>query len=112
MKGRSLSQSRLLFPAPPRYGGRGEAGMAIERSNPRDLAARAARRRAERPTPRQSDDVWRRETYCLPRPQAREKALEWFDHYPKAAYMTEIEFWRELEDGRIEFTIRRLPSAD
>jgi hypothetical protein len=26
--------------------------------------------------------------------------------------MTEIEFWRELDDGRIEFTIRRLPSAD
>jgi hypothetical protein len=26
--------------------------------------------------------------------------------------MTEIEFWRELADGRIEFTIRRLPSAD
>ena len=44
--------------------------------------------------------------------EAREKALEWFDLYPKAAYMTEIEFWRELADGRIEFTIRRLPSAD
>jgi hypothetical protein len=33
-------------------------------------------------------------------------------HYPKAAYMTEIEHWRELPDGRIEFTTRRLPSAD
>jgi hypothetical protein len=29
-----------------------------------------------------------------------------------AAYMTEIEYWRELADGRIEFTIRRLPTAD
>jgi hypothetical protein len=26
--------------------------------------------------------------------------------------MTEIEHWRELPDGRIEFTMRRLPSAD
>jgi len=26
--------------------------------------------------------------------------------------MTEIESWRELCGGRIEFTIRRLPSAD
>jgi hypothetical protein len=48
----------------------------------------------------------------LPRLEARAKAREWFDLYPKAAYMTEIEFWRELSDGQIEFTIRRLPSAD
>jgi hypothetical protein len=86
--------------------------MAIERKKPRNIAERAARRRAARPAQRPAEDIWRRETYCLPRPQAREKALEWFDRYPKAAYMTEIEFWRELADGRIEFTIRRLPSAD
>lgn len=55
---------------------------------------------------------WRRETYTLPRQEARAKAREWFAAFPKAAYMTEIEFWRELADGQIEFTIRRLPSAD
>ena len=44
--------------------------------------------------------------------KARAKAQECFSLYPKAAYMTEVEFWRELEDGRIEFTIRRLSSAD
>jgi hypothetical protein len=55
---------------------------------------------------------WRRATYKLPRSEAREKAQEWFDRFPKAAYMTEIEFWRELEDDVIEFTIRRLPSSD
>ena len=47
----------------------------------------------------------------MPRQEAREKAREWFNRFPKAAYMTEIEWWRELDDGRIEFTIRRLPSA-
>ena len=87
--------------------------MAIEREKPLDIAKRAARRRETRQAgARSTDDAWRRETYCLPRTQAREKAMEWFERYPKSAYMTEIEFWRELADGRIEFTIRRLPSAD
>ena len=56
--------------------------------------------------------TWRRESFRLPRTAAREKAREWFDRFPKAAYMTEIEFWRELDNDMIEFTIRRLPSAD
>ena len=86
--------------------------MAIERGVPLDIAKRAARRREQRQSGGVQDNSWRRETYCLPRPQAREKALEWFERYPNSAYMTEIEFWRELADGRIEFTIRRLPSAD
>jgi hypothetical protein len=85
--------------------------MAIERNNPRELAARVAQRRRQRSSP-QPPDMWRRETYCLPRLQAREKAQEWFDRYPKAAYLTEIEFWRELPDGQIEFVMRRLPTAD
>ena len=50
--------------------------------------------------------------FCLPRLEARQKAREWFERYPKAAYMTEIEFWRELEDDHIEFVMRRLPTAD
>ncbi len=81
--------------------------MAAETKRPGDVAKRAARAlRDER------SHSWRRETYVLTRLDARAKAREWFDLYPKAAYMTEIEAWRELADGRIEFTIRRLPSAD
>lgn len=57
-------------------------------------------------------DGWRRESFTLPRAEARARAREWFDRFPKAAYMTEIEFWRELDDGQIEFVIRRLRSAD
>lgn len=53
-----------------------------------------------------------RETFRLERPKAREKAQEWFDQWPKAAYWTEVESWRPLEDDRIEFTMRRLPTAD
>jgi len=74
---------------------------------PGDVAKRAAQALRE-----DRSRTWRRATFVLARPEARAKAREWFDLYPKAAYMTEIEDWRELSDGRIEFTIRRLPSAD
>jgi hypothetical protein len=86
--------------------------MAIESKRPLDLVERVARRRALRPNREASSDPWRRQTFCLPRLEARAKAREWFERYPKAAYMTEIEFWRELADDRIEFVIRRLPTAD
>ncbi|MCC2109877.1 MAG: hypothetical protein KDJ40_20875 [Hyphomicrobiales bacterium] len=80
------------------------------RAGPGDLARRLGARSRSRP--REQGSAWRRETFRLPRLEARAKAREWFDLYPKAAYMTEIEFWRVCEDGEIEFTIRRLPSAD
>ena len=85
--------------------------MASQSKKPIDLAARVATRRSARPSPA-TDGAWRRESFCLPRSEAREKAREWFERYPKAAYMTEIESWRELSDDRIEFVMRRLPSAD
>jgi hypothetical protein len=77
---------------------------------PADLAGRAAQRFARER--RERAEGFRRETFALPRESARAKAREMFRRFPKAAYMTEIESWRELPDGRIEFTMRRLPSAD
>lgn len=53
-----------------------------------------------------------RQTYRLPREAARLKAREWFSHYPKAAYWTAVESWRRMDGDEIEFTMRRLPSAD
>lgn len=53
-----------------------------------------------------------RETFRLERLHAREKAKEWFDRWPKAAYWTEVESWRQLDGDEIEFTMRRLPTAD
>jgi len=82
--------------------------MMRTRQTPADVAARAAqalRKRAE-------NDSFRRETFALPREQAREKAREMFKRFPKPAYLTEIESWRELPGDVIEFTMRRLPSAD
>jgi len=79
-------------------------------SRPSDLARRTAEAIARRR--RSRADAFRRDTFALPREAARQKAREMFRRFPKAAYMTEIETWRELPDGRIEFTMRRLPTAD
>jgi hypothetical protein len=76
---------------------------------PADIARRSAQALGGRGSSR---DAFRRETFALPRAAAREKAREMFRRFPKAAYMTEIESWRELPGDRIEFTMRRLPSAD
>jgi len=74
---------------------------------PADLARRLAGRGSD-----ESADTWRRESYRLPRNQAQATARDWFERYPKAAYMTEVESWRVLENGLVEFTMRRMPSAD
>jgi hypothetical protein len=86
--------------------------LGVESKRPLDLVQRVAERRARRVGNPAASDSFRRESFCLPRAEARVKAREWFDRYPKAAYMTEIEFWRELADGRIEFVMRRLPTAE
>jgi hypothetical protein len=77
---------------------------------PRDLAGRMAGSRiARRHKP---GDGFVRETHTLPREQARVKARDFLARYPKAGYMSAVESWRELPGGEIEFTMRRLPSAD
>ncbi len=82
---------------------------------PRDLADRMARRRPRQKAGfggRAPADGFLRETFTLPRETARAKARDFLTRYPKAGYMSAVESWRELPDGAIEFTMRRLPSAD
>src|SRR6266404_8547885 len=113
-----MSGKRLIFPF--RRGWQGTRNGSRERyilgvvicvrscdmaSRPRDLADRMARRR-------KFDDGYLRETFSLPREKARAKARDFLARYPKAAYMSSVESWRELPDGDIDFTMRRLPSAD
>ncbi|MBX9739498.1 MAG: hypothetical protein K2X62_05485 [Beijerinckiaceae bacterium] len=86
--------------------------MSFERKMPVDLARSLSERSRNHARARDASDAWRRETFTLPRQQAREKAREFFANFPKQAYMTEIESWRELPDDTIEFTMRRLPTAD
>lgn len=75
---------------------------------PRDLADRMAARRHQA----LADDGYVRETFTLPRDQARVRARAILDRWPAAAYMTAVDSWRELPGGEIEFTMRRLKSAD
>jgi hypothetical protein len=76
---------------------------------PRDLASRMA----ARPKPdKNPDDGYLRATFTLPREAARLRARDFLSRYPKAAYMSSVESWRELPGGDIEFTMRRLASAD
>ncbi len=75
---------------------------------PRDLADRmkAGRRAAK------TDDGYVRETFTQPRADARKTARAFLDRFPKEAYMSEVEAWRELPGDEIEFTMRRLRTAD
>lgn len=72
----------------------------------------ADRRRALRERSTKSSDSWKRETRTLPRDEARAFAKAFLKKYPKAAYWSEVETWRILDGDLIEFTMRRLPSAD
>lgn len=77
---------------------------------PRDLAQRMADRRHG--SHRASDDGFLRETFTLPREEARAKARDYLKQYPAAGYMTAIDRYQVLPDDRVEFTMRRLRTAD
>jgi len=67
-----------------------------------------SRKQAHKPAP----GGWMRQSWTLPRAEARDKAREFLKAYPQAAYGSEVESWRVLPGDIIEFTMRRLPSAD
>jgi len=52
------------------------------------------------------------EIFTLPIEAARRKAREIIDQFPRSGVMTIVENWRQLPDGRIEFTMRALPASD
>lgn len=58
-----------------------------------------------------------RETFRLEREAARDVARDWLRRWPKAAYWSGVESWRVVpgvggDAELIEFTMRRLPTAD
>jgi len=76
---------------------------------PRELAERSRELRDLRSV---ESDGFLRETFKLPVDHARAKAREILNEYPAGGYMTIVENWRQLSDGQIEFTMRRLTTAD
>jgi hypothetical protein len=76
---------------------------------PRDVADRAHELRQLR---RLDPDGFLRKTFTLPLEDARAKAREFLREFPPGGYMTIVEHLRQLPDGKIQFTMRRLPTAD
>lgn len=56
--------------------------------------------------------IAQREIFTLPVDAARLKAREIIDQSPQSGYLPIVENWRQLSDGKIEFTMRRLPTSD
>jgi hypothetical protein len=61
---------------------------------------------------RMSKDALPRESFTLPVEVARAKVREILDRFPQNGYTTIVESWRQLPDGQIEFSMRRLPTAE
>ena len=76
---------------------------------PLDIANRAMELRESR---RLGPDGFLRKTFTPPVEDARAKAREILREFPAGGYMTIVENWRQLPDGQIQFTMRRLPTAD
>jgi hypothetical protein len=61
---------------------------------------------------KRKDETLQNEIFRLPLQAARLKARQILDEYPAGGYTAVVESWRQLPDGQIEFTMRRLPTAD
>ena len=73
-------------------------------NRPSDLAGRISSRG-------KLDDGFR-ETFRLPVETARVKAREILSQPAQGGYMTFVEQWRQMPDGQIELTMRRIRSED
>jgi hypothetical protein len=78
-------------------------------TRPRHLADRFRSQRDRRKV--ESDD-FTPETFTLPLEAARRKVRDILDGIPRSGYLRTVERWRQLPDGLIEFTMRRLPTPD
>jgi hypothetical protein len=72
----------------------------------------AERSRDLRDLRKRNDDRLSHESFRLPLQEARIKARQVLNESPAGSYTTIIENWRQLSDGYIQFTIRRLPTTD
>jgi hypothetical protein len=116
-RGRSTSSIRVLFDGYSRPVSLHKKYVELISAEPevpapqrtRDVAVRLLELRDLR---KLSDDESLRETFTLPLHAARLKARQILNAYPRSGYTTVVESWRQLPDGHIEFTMRRLPTAN
>jgi hypothetical protein len=83
--------------------------LALRPSNASQVNLREDR--VDRRFARNQNGKRKRETFTLPLRAARLKARQILNEYPQSGYTTVVERWRQLPDGQIEFTMRRLPTA-
>jgi hypothetical protein len=72
---------------------------------PNDLAERMSSRR-------ELDDSFSPKTFRLPLDAARHKVREIINQHPQSNYVDFVERWRQLPDGQIEFSVRRLRAVE
>jgi hypothetical protein len=114
-RGRSTSSVRVLFDGYSRPVSLHQKDVELiyaepeapAPQRPRDVADRLLELRDLR---KLSDDESLRETFTLPLHAARLKARQILNAYPRSGYTAVVESWRQLPDGHIEFTMRRLPT--
>jgi hypothetical protein len=79
--------------------------------------AKAANKRprhlADRSDPRKiGNDDFALQIFTLPLEAARLKVRDILDRIPQRGHLEIVERWRQLPDGQIEFTMRRLLTSD
>lgn len=62
--------------------------------------------------PAKRDSGFLLESFRAPREEARAYARSYYSRYPSGGYMTCVDSWKVLDGDVIEFTMRRLPTAD
>jgi len=53
-----------------------------------------------------------RENFIMGPQSANDRARAYFSQYPPSTYLSEVESWQKLPDGRVAFIMRRLPSIE
>jgi hypothetical protein len=116
-RGRSTSSVRVLFDGYSRPVSLHQKYVELisaepeapAQQRPRDVADRLLKLRNLHTL---AEDESLRQTFTLPLHAARLKARQILNEHPQSGYVTVVERWRQLSGGQIEFTMRRLPTAN
>jgi hypothetical protein len=84
--------------------------MKVEREAPEDLSIYPSAVQTRRSSAVKDDVAI--ETFILSLEEARGKVREILNRTPRSGHHKVVEGWRQLSDGKIEFTTRLWPTAD
>ncbi len=103
------------LPGPDRAGATAARPWRKSPDQPRQLSDRArlqsGLRKIKEPRKIEIDDVVL-ETFTLPLEAARLEVRAIIGDISKCGYQKIVERWRQLPDGQIQFTLRRLPATE